>query len=153
MQQLNLPSYPFRLVEKEGKKHIFDGFRNRFVVLTPEEWVRQHFLSWLVSHKGYPKGLISVEASLKYHRLSKRADAIIYSKTGSPLMIVECKAPHVEITQDVFDQIARYNLPFGVAFLTVTNGLKHFCCKRQESGQKWDFLEDIPLYEQMVTEF
>jgi len=149
MQQLNLPCYPFRLVEKEGKKHIFDAFRGRYVVLTPEEWVRQHFLSWLVSQKGYPRGLISVEAPLKYHRLSKRADAIVYSNTGKPLMIVECKAPHIKITQDVFDQIGRYNFPFGVGFLTVTNGLIHYCCKRDETGQKWVFLEEIPLYEQL----
>ena len=116
------------------------------MALTPEEWVRQHFLAWLSVEKDYPAGLISVEAPLKYHRLQKRADGVIYHRSGIPLMVVECKAPSVKITQEVFDQVARYNMAFGVPFLAVTNGLEHFCCRRSEIFPGWVFLEEIPSY-------
>ena len=142
MQTLNLPSFPFRTRDIDGRLHIFDVFRKKYVVLAPEEWVRQHFLTWLHIHKQYPLGLIAVEVSLKYHRLKKRADAIIYGKEGQPLMMVECKAPSVGLTQDVFDQVARYNFNFGLKYLVVTNGMVHYCCRRE--GDHWIFLEEVP---------
>jgi predicted type IV restriction endonuclease len=149
MVQLNLPAYHCKLVQEQEKTLIFDSFRKKYVVLTPEEWVRQHFLHWLVGSKGYPLGLIAVETSLKYNRLNKRADAIIYNKAGKPQMIVECKAPEVKITQDAFDQIARYNFGFGVKFLAVTNGLQHYCCRMQEGEDGWQFLEEFPDFQQL----
>jgi len=149
MQSLNLPVFPFKVADQEGKKMIFDSFRKKYVALTPEEWVRQHFLAWLHFHKGYPVGLIAVEVSLLYNNLKKRADAIIYGKNGQALMMVECKAPEVRITQDVFDQIARYNFSFGVRYLAVTNGIDHYCCIRTDNGQQWTFLDEIPSYDKL----
>lgn len=144
MQKLNLPPFELKALDEGGKKFIFDRFRKRYVVLTPEEWVRQHFLNWLVNHLGYPAGLLAVETSLKYGELKKRADAMVYSRTGQPLMIIECKAPTVELTQDVFDQIARYNFRFRVEFLAVTNGLIHYCCRQNPDRTTWTFMETFP---------
>ncbi len=149
METLNLPVFAFRLKQEGKKKLIFDTFRKKYVTLTPEEWVRQHFLVWLHLHKGYPAGLIAVEVSLKYNNMQKRADAIIYGKEARPLMMVECKAPEVKITQEVFDQIARYNFSFDVKYLAVTNGLEHFCCMKTDDGPGWVFLEDIPDFGQL----
>lgn len=149
MDTLSLPPYQHRLLSREGRTFIFDDFRKRYVSLTPEEWVRQHFLHWLTSGKGYPAGLIAVEAPLKYNRLAKRADAIVYGRTGTPLMIIECKSPQVMITQDVFDQIARYNFSFKVSYLAVTNGIEHFCCRMDAEKKSWAFLTDFPDYERL----
>lgn len=146
MQQLNLPKAILNIRDRSGKPYVFDLFRKRYVLLTPEEWVRQHFLRYLHEHKGYPAGLIAVEASLKYNRMARRADAIIYDSNGKPLMIIECKATHIPLSQDVFDQVARYNYPFGVAFLTVTNGLQHICMLRDASAERWMALNDIPNF-------
>ncbi len=150
MQSLNLPAFQFKFALRKGKKIIFDPFRKRFVALSPEEWVRQHFLAWLHFYKGYPVGLISVEASLRYNNMHKRADAIVYSKTGKPLMIIECKAADVMITQEAFDQIARYNFSFGVRYLAVTNGVEHYCCTRADIESQWVFLEGVPDYENLL---
>lgn len=149
MKALNLPPYNLRTLINDEKTFVFDVFRKKYVVLTREEWVRQHFLHWLTSVRNYPPGLISVEASLKYNKLSKRADAIIYSKQGKPIMLIECKAPEIDITQEVFDQVARYNMAFQVSYLVVTNGLKHYCCRYTDSGQPWQFLSDIPAYDEI----
>lgn len=148
--RLNLPPAALTLRQESDKKLVFDLFRKRYVVLTPEEWVRQHFLHWLVNNMGYPKGRIAVETTLQYFRLSKRADAIVYGKAGNPLMIIECKAPEVQITQDVFDQVARYNMPFGVSTLAVTNGLLHYCCKLNKEKESWEFLGSFPVYDQLI---
>jgi hypothetical protein len=150
MKALNLPPFNLRTLTNDGKTFVFDVFRKKYVVLTREEWVRQHFLHWLISARNYPRGLVSVEASLKYNRMNKRADAIIYSKEGKPLMIIECKAPEIEITQDVFDQVARYNQAFHVQYLVVTNGLNHYCCRYLDSEKPWQFLSDIPSYDDLI---
>ncbi len=149
MNPLNLPAYNCKLRQEPEKTLIFDPFRKKYVVLTPEEWVRQHFLHWLVNHKGYPLGLIAVETALKYIKMNKRADAIVYSNTGKPQMIIECKAPEVKISQDAFDQIARYNYSFGVKFLAVTNGMQHYCCRMKEDTESWQFLEEFPDYQHL----
>lgn len=146
MQALNLPMAELNMQQRNGKTWVFDVFRRRFVVLTPEEWVRQHFLWFLKAHRGYPAGLVAVEASLQYNRMARRADAIVYGSAGKPLMIIECKAAEVPITQDVFDQVARYNFPFGVDYLVVTNGMRHFCVKRDAAAGRWQHLDDIPSY-------
>lgn len=146
MQLLNLPQYQFKLKEVSGKIQIFDAFRKKYVVLTPEEWVRQNFLQYLVTEKKYAASLIAVEAGLKYNELQKRADILVYDKQGSPFLLVECKAPEVKISQDVFDQVARYNMSFKVVYLVVTNGMDHFCCKMDYEKNNYQFLEEIPVF-------
>jgi len=147
--RLNLPSYVFRTTQKEGKSLIFDAFRHRWVRLNPEEWVRQHFVRYLVEEKHYPASLISVERSLRFNKQEFRADAVILSTAGKPLLVVECKAPEVAISQKVFDQIVRYNFEFQVDFLIVTNGMFHYCCKIDKQNQTYDFLKEIPDYREI----
>ncbi len=149
MNPLNLPAYPFKIVRKETGSLIFDHFRKTYVALTPEEWVRQHFLMWLVTSFSYPAGLIAVETSLKYNRLQKRADAVVYDKKGVPVALIECKAPSIAITQSTLEQAARYNYAFKTRFLLLTNGVDHFCCKIDLANQKLQFLEKIPTYEEL----
>jgi len=144
--QLNLPSYAFRTFQKEGKSLIFDALRHRWVKLTPEEWVRQNFVRYLVEEKHFPASLISVERSLRFNRQDFRADAVVFSTAGRPLLVIECKAPEVAVSQKVFDQIVRYNVEFQVDFLIVTNGLSHYCCKLDKQNQSYDFLREIPDY-------
>lgn len=143
MQQLNLPVYPFKF--KQGvRTQIFDSIRKKYVILTPEEWVRQNILQYLIQEKNFPASLIAVEAGLKYNQLQKRTDVLVYDKQGNPHLMVECKAPEVKITQDTFDQIARYNMVFKVKYLVVTNGLNHFCCKMDYEANTYHYLELIP---------
>jgi len=146
MMQLNLPGYEFSTTQKEGRTMIFDTFRRRWVKLTPEEWVRQNFIRYLADEKHYPASLIAVEHSLKINRQNFRADAVVFSTNGKPLLLVECKAPEVKITQKVFEQIVRYNFEFQVDYLMVTNGLTHFCCRINKLDQTYQFLEEIPEY-------
>jgi hypothetical protein len=149
MQQLNLPGYDFRLEEKDGKTRIFDRVRKKMVVLSPEEWVRQHILLYLIREKHYPESLITVEASLKVARRPKRTDLVVYNRNLKPLLIVECKAPHVKITAEVFDQIVRYNMTLQVRYLLVTNGLEHFCCTLDYTDSSYAFLPGIPEYKDL----
>jgi hypothetical protein len=150
MEVLNLPTYTFKLLQKENKAFIFDIFRKVYVALTPEEWVRQNFLMWLTNDLGYPAGLIAVESSLTYNKLKKRADAVVYSKLAHPVMLIECKAPGVEITQKTFEQAARYNFSFNTAYLALTNGLNHYCCRIDLENKKLTFLENFPSYSQLI---
>jgi hypothetical protein len=147
MEKLNLPTYSFNIKLIEQRKHIFDFIRKKFVILTPEEWVRQNFLKYLVEEKKYPASLIFVEKEFKLNNLSKRSDAVVYNKTGNPILIVECKATSVKIDQKVFDQIARYNMKLNVEYLIVTNGLEHYCCKIDYKNKKYLFLKEVPEYE------
>jgi hypothetical protein len=144
MQILNLPTYRFKLKQQGNRTQIFDAIRKKYVVLTPEEWVRQNFLQYLIQEKKFPASLIAVEAGLKYNQLQKRMDVLVYDKQGNPYLMVECKAPEVKITQDVFDQIARYNMVFKVKYLVVTNGLNHFCCEMDYTTNSYSYLENIP---------
>jgi hypothetical protein len=156
MQQLNLPEYSFKYRQNNSATEIFDISRKKFIKLTPEEWVRQNFLMFLISEKSFPASLITVEKTLKYNKLTKKADIVIYDNTGAPRIIVECKAPSVKISQEVFDQLARYNLSIGrsvlassplkVDYLVVTNGMEHFCCKMDYTNSSWLFVNDIPNY-------
>lgn len=147
MQELNLPSYNFRLKEENNIVFIFDAIRKKFVVLTPEEWVRQNFIRFLTEDKKYPASLVAVEIGLKYNQLRKRADVLIYNKAGQPHLMIECKAPEVKISQDTFHQIAAYNMSFKVNYLVVTNGLDHFCCKMDYTSNSYQFLQMIPDFE------
>lgn len=146
MKALNLPSYNFRFKEQEGRTLIYDIVRKKFVVLTPEEWVRQNFIRFLIEEKKYPASLIAVEVGLKYNQLQKRADVLIYNKQGQAYLMIECKAPEVKITQDVFHQIAVYNMSFKVDYLVVTNGMDHYCCKMDYDINNYGFLQSIPEF-------
>lgn len=146
MQQLNLPPYPFRLKSNEKQTLIFDELRKKYIILTPEEWVRQHFVQFLIQKKNYPRSLIAIEKQLTINNLKKRSDILIFSSNGLPNIIVECKAPNVKITQSAFDQIARYNLKLQANFLIVSNGLEHYFCRLDTEKERYIFLEDIPSY-------
>jgi hypothetical protein len=147
MEKLNLPLYNFRITKNnEGKFQIFDPLRKKDILLTSEEWVRQNILQFLVEERGFPASLISVEAGLKVNQFLRRYDALVYSREGQPLMLIECKATSVAVNQDTFDQITIYNRSFKCPFLLVTNGLKHYCCKLDENDKKYIFLENIPAY-------
>jgi hypothetical protein len=147
MEQLNLPDFDFRVrLDEKGVREIFDQTRKKFVRLTPEEWVRQHFINYMTTILGFPATLIVVEAMLTYNKMKKRFDILGYNQTGAPVMIIECKAPSVKITQAVFDQVAMYNVALRVDYLVVTNGMSHFACKVNYQENSWAFLKEIPAY-------
>ena len=149
MFRLNLPQYEIKIGEKNGKRTIFDFLRRKYVSLTPEEWVRQHFTHYLTDHKGYPKGLMGNEVELRVGEKRLRCDTILYNKQGQPQMIIEYKAPTIQIQQKTFDQISVYNLLLHVDYLIVSNGLQHYCCKMDYDSQKYLFLKEIPDYQNL----
>jgi len=146
MYKLNLPKYKFKLSKKNDKIYIFDEIRKKKIFLTPEEWVRQHFIQYLIKEYDYPKSLIAVEKEIKVNNLKKRFDILVFNNKGEHELIVECKAPTIKISQNTFDQIARYNLELKAKFLIVTNGLDHFFCKMDFENKKYIFLEELPKY-------
>jgi hypothetical protein len=146
---LNLPEYPFKLTKKEEQYYIFDEIRRKHLVLTPEEWVRQHFIQFLIAEKGFPKSLIQVEGGLMLNSLQKRTDLVIYNNSGERIMIIECKAPAVKITQAVFDQAARYNSVHKVKWLVVTNGLQHCYAAIDHLQGQFTFIETLPDYQEL----
>jgi hypothetical protein len=149
MQLLNLPEYEFAIREGKDALLIFDPFRSKYVVLTPEEQVRQHFARFLVEDFGYPRGLMMTEHAMTVNKMKKRCDIIVFHRNGQPLVLVECKAPKVPVDQSVFDQVARYNVAFRVRYLMVTNGMKHYCCKVDFSTESIAFLDHIPHYSEV----
>ena len=149
MLLLNLPSFPFKLQQQNGKNVIFDALRKKYVALTPEEWVRQHFIRFLTDYKGYPKGLLANEVQLVLNGTKKRCDTVLFNKDLSARMIVEYKAPHIEITQAVFDQITRYNMVLKVDYLIVSNGINHYCCRIDYNTMSYTFLPEIPDYQSL----
>ena len=144
MQKLNLPEYEFRIKREEAKTLIFDGIRKKYVVLTPEEWVRQNFIKFLKAEKKYPESLMAVEKQIKVNGNPRRFDLLIYSRKGQPNLIVEFKAPNIKITQETFDQVVRYNMVLRVEYVVVTNGLQHFACQIDYEKNSYSFLKDIP---------
>ncbi|MFG6685875.1 type I restriction enzyme HsdR N-terminal domain-containing protein [Mariniflexile sp. HNIBRBA6329] len=146
MQQLNFPKFSFRFKNSENKISIFDDIRKKFVILQPEEWVRQHCVQYLMIEKKYPKSLINIEKELTINNLKKRYDVVVFNPDGSIHLIVECKAPNISINQDTFDQIARYNLSLQATFLMVTNGINHYYCQMDFENERYTFLKDIPNY-------
>lgn len=146
LQELNFPKFSFRFKNSENKVSIFDTIRKKFVILQPEEWVRQHCVQYLIEEKGYPKSLINVEKELKVNALKKRYDIVVFNTDGSIHLIVECKSFKVTINQDTFDQIARYNLTLQSSYLMITNGLNHYYCQMDFKKQGYTFLKDIPNY-------
>ena len=153
MKALNLPEYQFRLQKNaEGKTEIFDSIRRRFFILTPEEWVRQNFIQYLIQEKQFPASLMAVEKGLKLNGMQKRTDIVQYNKQGRPVLIVECKAPGIKLSQDTFDQAARYNMTLQVDYLIITNGLEHYACRMNYSKHKVEFLKEIPIFEEIGNE-
>lgn len=149
MQTLQLPSFDIRLKETGGKTFVFDPLRKKYVALTPEEWVRQHFVNFLIAHKGYPQGLMANEVMIRLNHTTKRCDTVLYRKDLTAQMIVEYKAPHIKITQEVFNQITRYNQVLRVDYLIVTNGLHHYCCKMDYTTMSYSFLKNIPEFKEL----
>ena len=146
MQILNLPHYDLRTRVENNKKYIFDPFRSKYLVLTPEENVRQHFARYLIEELDFPASLMMTEHALTLNKMKKRCDLIVFNTSGEPVVLVECKAPEVKIDQSVFDQVARYNQVFKVSYLMVTNGLKHYCCRIDFTSGAIEFLKEMPRF-------
>ena len=151
MQKLNFPSYTFRFKNSENKVSIFDEIRKKFIILTPEEWVRQHVIRFLLEEKKYPKSLINVEKVLHVNGLRKRYDIVVFNPNGSIFILIECKAPEVKISQTTFDQIAQYNMTLEAEFLMVSNGLKHYFCLMDFENEKYEFLKELPTYKGLAV--
>jgi len=147
MFELNLPSIDSNIRKEEGKVWIFDIIRKKYIVLTPEEWVRQHFIHYLIKELKYPKSLFKVESGLLFNTLLKRSDVVIHDRLGKPWMLVECKSPAIKLTQKAFNQIAVYNMTIGAKFLAVTNGMVHYCCEAPTPGEGAVFQGTFPAFE------
>ena len=147
---LNLPPYEAKIQQSNGKDQIFDDLRRCYVALTPEEWVRQHFVHMLIEHKGYPATLTANEVAISLNGMSRRCDTVVYDKGLRPRAIIEYKAPSVKIDGKVFAQIARYNLVLRVDYLIVSNGLHHYCCKMDYDNNSYTFLNEIPAYTDII---
>jgi len=150
MQKLNLPTYRLKTREANDKLEVFDIIRKKYIVLTPEEWVRQQFINYLINEKNYPASLIAIEKGIKVLNMSKRFDAVVSDQTGCLVALIEFKSPDVNITQKVFEQIAAYNMQLKVRYLIVSNGMKHYCCKVDYEKKKFTFLDDIPMYNDLT---
>ena len=146
LNELNLPEYDINVTERDGRRMILDFLRRKYVALTPEEWVRQHFVHFLVEQKGYPKGLLANETELRIGDKRMRCDTVLYNKVMQPRMIIEYKAPDIQIQQKTFDQIAVYNLLLHADYLVVSNGLQHYCCQMDYDWRTYRFLTEIPDY-------
>lgn len=149
MYQLNLPRYDIRIGEQAGRRTILDVLRRKYVALTPEEWVRQHFVHFLIGHKGYPPALLANEIELRSGSKRLRCDSVLYDSSLRPRMIIEYKAPTVAIQQKVFDQISVYNMLLHVDYLVVSNGLSHYCCRMDYANRRYVFLREIPDYQEL----
>ncbi len=149
MDRLNLPPYEIKTRQQNGKTYILDILRRRFVSLTPEEWVRQHFIHFLVEHMHYPTALLANEVELEIGKKKLRCDSILYSKNLSPRMIIEYKSPEIEITQKTFNQIFAYNTLLHAEYLVVSNGIHHYCCKIDYENRSYNFVSNIPFYEEL----
>ena len=149
MQPLNLPNYTKKISQIKEKQFIYDPVRRKNVVLTPEEWVRQHFVNYLITEKKYPKERIANEVTISLNRMSRRCDTVVYNQFLEPIVIVEYKAPTVPINQDVFDQITRYNICLQVGILIVTNGMEHYCCRIDYATSTCSYLKEVPVYDSL----
>lgn len=146
MQSLNLPSFEYRLKKAGGKVWIFDGIRKKFVVLTPEEWVRQHFVNYLISELKYPRALLKVEGGLAYNELARRSDIVIFDREGKPWMLVECKAPETRLSEETLRQASAYNTTLRARYLTVTNGKTHYCTMTDWENRTTRSLSQLPEF-------
>ena len=149
METLNLPNFSSVLQYNESKKTIFDNFRKKQLVLTPEEWVRQNFLMYMVHYLGFPEGLLSVEMAIELNALKRRCDIVAHNRLGQAKLIVECKSTSVKLDQKSFTQIATYNLKLKVDYLVITNGLNHYCCMMDYKNNSYTFLDKLPLFKDL----
>lgn len=149
--KLNLPPTELRIISQEGLTKVYDPLRDKWVRLTPEEWVRQHFTAWLGSEYHYPASLTANEIGIEVNGTRKRCDTVVFRREGTPLIIVEYKAPDIHITQDVFDQIVRYNMSLRAEYLVVSNGLAHYCCRIDYASNSYHFIPRIPDYHEIMT--
>jgi hypothetical protein len=149
LQPLNLPPYPFKISDNNGQLTLFDEIRKKHVIITPEEWVRQHFVQYLINQKKYPQSLIKLEGGLRLHGMAKRTDIVVFNTAGDKILMIECKAPSVAIDQKVFDQIARYNMTHKIALLAVSNGLQHYYCRIDFENQAYKFIPELPAYDEL----
>jgi hypothetical protein len=147
---LNLPFHPFKISQRDGVYYIFDEARKKHLVLTPEEWVRQHFIKFLIKAKAFPASLMQIEGGLNLNQTRKRSDILVYNPSGEKLMVVECKAPSVSITQATFDQAARYNSVYKAKWLVITNGLNHYYAQIDHTQKGFEFVEELPVYQQLL---
>ena len=152
MERLNLPSFGIRTRQNPDNQleEIWDTQRRKWVKLTPEEWVRQHFVHFLTGPCAYPAGRIGNEIAIRVGKLERRCDTVVFGNEGEPLMIVEYKASSVQLTQEVFDQISRYNIALQVDWLVVSNGMQHYCCHLNRASNRWEFLQEIPAYPELT---
>jgi len=146
-KKLNFPSFEFRIEKVNNKLVIFDVLRKKSVRLTPEEWVRQHLIRYLIEIRHYPKSMIKVESGLKYNTLLKRSDILIFDNTGNPFMVIECKSPDCKLDDKVIHQVAAYSRSLKVKYIGVSNGLKHFCWEIDQKNRSTLSLDDFPEYE------
>lgn len=149
MYSLNLPTYEAKIRKNSNGLEIFDPLRRKYIALTPEEWVRQHFVNYLINYKNYPASLMANEAGIKLNSLTRRCDTVVYNNQLEPLMIIEYKESKVQITQNVFDQIVRYNTVLKVPYIVVSNGISHYCCRMNYEDQSFEYLTDIPEYQSL----
>lgn len=152
MYTLNLPSFDAKIRKTERGFDIFDVLRRKYIHLTPEEWVRQHFVNYLITEKKYPSSLMANETAIKLNSLSRRCDTVVYNRQLEPVVIIEYKEPEISISQEVFDQIARYNIVLRVKYLIVSNGLNHYCCEMNYEEQSYKYLTEIPDYNSVVND-
>lgn len=147
--KLNLPPFTHKIQQSDGKAAIFDIIRKKYVALTPEEWVRQHLVHYLIGHLGYPRSLVRVESGLKVNRLDKRTDVVVYDRNACPLLVAECKSFKVSLSDAVFRQSAIYNSHLRAPYLLISNGLEHYCCRLNYEDASYKFLEVVPAYRDM----
>lgn len=150
--KLNLPECDMRIKREGDTLRVFDPLRKRYVILTPEENVRQHFVNWLTHYLHYPAGLMGNEISITLNDTKRRCDTVVFSRTGNPLMIIEYKAPNVPVTQDVFDQIVRYNMVLRAKYLVVSNGINHYCCVIDYAANSYHFIPRVPDYQEITLQ-
>lgn len=150
MYKLNLPEFEYRLKRADGKVWIFDGIRKKFIVLTPEEWVRQHFVHYLLTTRKYPRSLIKVEGGLQYNQLQKRTDIVVFNRQGAPWMVVECKSPSLKVSEATLAQASLYNSTLRAPYITVTNGLSHLCAHIDWQERRSTLIDDMPSFPEEV---
>ena len=150
MKQLNLPDYSFKIIRTAEGELILDPLRRKYVTLTPEEWVRQNFVQYLIHEGKYPAGLLGIEVTFRQNKLKRRVDILVHNRLGEPVMIVECKSPDIKIDDTVFDQIVRYNMVYKVPYIVVTNGIVNYACLIDHIEKSYEFLLVIPLYEDLL---
>lgn len=144
--RLNLPSFDMKIAKIEGKVKIYDLLRKKYVTLTPEEYVRQHFVNWMINHLYYPASILANEVSIELNDTHRRCDTVVFSPGQSPLMIIEYKAPSVTVSQQTFDQIVRYNMVLKARYLVVSNGFRHYCCAIDYTTGRYNFIPKVPEY-------